>query len=116
MSRPHLPQVSSRYGAPMGRRSSPSLDETARTVRLFHVPLDSGGYDSGGAYWGSPNNLYFAQDRDGDIQSVRASSRLHAAMLLNIDPRAFRVRLSVPAWWRDLPAVVEYFNDWNYTP
>lgn len=111
-----LSQVSSRYGAPMGRMSASDLGSEPRSLRLFHLPLDSGGYDAGGAYWGFPNNIYCAMDREGNIQTVRASSRLHAAMELDLDPRALRVRLDVPSWWCELPAVAEYLNGWGYTP
>jgi len=42
-------------GAGMGRTSG--LPENfAGPLQLRHVPLDSGGYDPGGAYWGSPDN------------------------------------------------------------
>lgn len=108
MSRFPLSQVSSKYGAPMGRHCAADLGSEPRSLRLFQLVLDSGGYDAGGAYWGFPNDLYCAMDREGNIQTVRASSRLHAAMKLDLDPRALRVRLQVPAWWRELPAVVEY--------
>lgn len=88
--------VSDRYGAPMGRHSAPDLDTTRGTVRLFKVKLDSGGYDDGGAYWGHGGPLYCARDRHGDIQTVRADSREHAAFLLNIPAPSLRV----PFDWR----------------
>ena len=54
---PKMPDVSSRYGAPMGRDTNMTLPITEK-VTIFKVVLDSGGYDSGGAYWGTPNNVY----------------------------------------------------------
>lgn len=36
----------------MGRRSNSPGDFAAAPVRLVRVPLDSQGYDEGGAYWG----------------------------------------------------------------
>lgn len=52
MSRIGLPKVSSRYGAPMGRHSDPLHSFAGLKVSLRRVPLDGGGYDEGGAYWG----------------------------------------------------------------
>jgi hypothetical protein len=57
------PDVSSRYGAPMGRSvATPSGD--CLTVRP--VALDSGGYDAGGAYWGIGKPLYYVADEHGN--------------------------------------------------
>lgn len=103
MSR-QFPVVSSRYGAPMGRHSAPDLDTTRGTVRLFRVRLDAGGYDDGGAYWGHGGAIYCARDRDGDIQTVRATSRSHAAFLLDIPAPSLRVPFDwrrMVARWRD---------------
>jgi len=76
VSTPHLPTidaVAARYGAPMGRsewRGSP-----AAPVRLFHVPIDAGGYDPGGAYWGPGLRLYCATDALDFRVFVRARDR-----------------------------------------
>jgi hypothetical protein len=57
-----LSNVSSRYGAPMGRRdlTPPIREEGFDRVRLHlrRVYIDSGGYDNGGAYWGFGVPLY----------------------------------------------------------
>lgn len=57
-----LSDVSSRYGAPMGRRdyTPPVREEGLDRVRLSlrRVYIDSGGYDNGGAYWGFGAPLY----------------------------------------------------------
>jgi len=67
--------VSSKYGAPMGRGRSTLSEHTTARLRLEHVPLNSGGYDPGGAYWGGGQPLYLASDDDGNQTYLRASSR-----------------------------------------
>jgi hypothetical protein len=57
------PDVSSRYGAPMGRRDD-QIDWGKR-LYLRRVPIDSGGYDPGGAYWGLGRPLYALGDGEG---------------------------------------------------
>lgn len=84
--------VASRYGAPMGRRESP-LSDAPRSVRLFRVRLDAGGYDDGGAYWGhSRDALYCAECDAGGRQFVRANSRLEACIALNIRADNMKVK------------------------
>jgi hypothetical protein len=65
----NLPNVSSRYGAPMGRASLIPSKEVAETMRvsLRRVRINGGGYDDGGAYWGHGQPLYWAGDDDGII-------------------------------------------------
>lgn len=101
-----LPEVSTKYGAPMGRpNAAPAnwqADPEPRSLRLAKIPLDSGGYDSGGAYWGhSPSHgagrgqqLYCLATRDGEpLAFVRASRRLTAAMALGVPQYALAQRL-----------------------
>lgn len=79
--------VSCRYGAPMGRPSW-GYPENApdRGIHLFHVPLDSGGYDSGGAYWGTgQQRLYCAYAHEDYCDFVRADTREAAAKALELD-------------------------------
>lgn len=45
-------QVDCSRGAPMGRTEHHITNAGPVTLRLVKLPLDSGGYDSGGAYWG----------------------------------------------------------------
>ena len=81
------------YGASMGRRQYgvPLEDERCR---LHRVPLDRGGYDPGGAYWGSGEPLWRLQGEDCEA-FVRAASRFEA--LLKLQRRfGFPVRLAVP--------------------
>ena len=82
------PEVNAKYGAPMGRPSSKSytdkqgrtfeitVNEDARPFRLVRCPLDSGGYDRGGAYWGLGESLYFYEGPLSDISGyVRGRTR-----------------------------------------
>ena len=75
-----LHDVSSRYGAPMGRANShpgnAPQDLAAPKFSLQRIPLDSGGYDRGGAYWGHPSDLYWAGSDCGEVSIfLRANSR-----------------------------------------
>ena len=85
----------SKYGASMGRNNYGRLD-VARMVRVFRVGLDRGGYDNGGAYWGTGLPVYcaLALDMSKDIcrpatdalNFVRANSRREAIELLDLKP------------------------------
>lgn len=71
--------VSCKHGAPMGRHTGPDyLDTTAGKIYLRRVPLDNGGYDKGGAYWGHGAPLWEALDQDGNGRIFRAPSRAWA--------------------------------------
>lgn len=69
------PDVSSRYGAPMGRISG-NLDHSDYSLwRAKAVPLNGGGYDRGGAYWGlraRGERLFAVQDGMGNVAFVDA--------------------------------------------
>jgi len=81
-----FPKVSCKYGAPMGRMSLPipydadgnrvkSSDPRDVGKRVYRriVPIDSGGYDRGGAYWGLGKPLYCEFTADGEyVQYYRA--------------------------------------------
>lgn len=78
-----LPKMNCQYGAPMGRADKPNmwtkpgpmLDESVK-FSLRRVRLNSGGYDSGGAYWGIGKPLYWASNADGTAEMFfRASTR-----------------------------------------
>lgn len=59
----------------MGRSSHGSAAEV-RKPRARRVRLDSGGYDNGGAYWGTGEPLYQVYDADGEFTTfVRAHTR-----------------------------------------
>jgi hypothetical protein len=87
-----LSNVSAKYGAPMGRRSSQGDPDAPYKVRLSRVYLDSGGYDSGGAYWGCGAPLYQAlgevpDDPEGFAQVeqyTRADNREHAKRIIRM--------------------------------
>ena len=75
MPKPFEINVSSKYGAPMGRHSHTfgSFDK-GRKLHLQRVPLIDGAYDKGGAYWGAPDDLWCAWD-DAVTFYLRAGSR-----------------------------------------
>jgi len=91
MTRPTLPDVSSRFGAPMGRRScDQDPEDPTRRVYLYRLRFQDGGYDEGGAYWGSPANVYRAVSECGNLELyVRASSRADAMRAVRKSSRAF---------------------------
>lgn len=68
----------------------PADIETAGKLRLRRVPINAGGYDSGGAYWGNGQPLFCA---DGETATewfdlyVRANNREHAK---------HKVRIQIP--------------------
>lgn len=81
------PKVNSQYGAPMGRRDNgaPAHVDGER-LYLRHVPLDSGGYDSGGAYWGIGQRLYAWSNAEGDRSGYfRARDRDAAKVYIRED-------------------------------
>lgn len=102
MPRFNPPEVSSKYGAPMGRANHNSytdrkgrtwdltVNEHAGPFRLVRVAVDNGGYDSGGAYWGLGEPLYYFEGPLTDINGyVRAKSReLAKAAVRDIHPKA----------------------------
>ncbi len=71
-----LTDVSSPYGAPMGRRAT--LTNLGAKVRLFRVRFVDGDYDSGGAYWGGGGGPLYACIGDDFEAYRRAGSREHA--------------------------------------
>ena len=88
-TRPYpISNVSSSYGAPMGRRND-TLNNVTGKLHLQYVPFVDGCYDQGGAYWGSPANLYVAWGHDEDEHLVeyyvRASSREKAKAIISDD-------------------------------
>jgi hypothetical protein len=82
-----IQRVDCRLGAPMGRggytRAAQPLPVGAR-FNLRRVYLNSGGYDTGGAYWGCGVPLYWAgaenpADPEGDVSMFfRAGTRAAA--------------------------------------
>ena len=70
-----LSNVSSRYGAPMGRQTIDNNPEAK--VCVFHVRMYDYCYDKGGAYWGMGTPLYAAIG-DGFQTFTRAENRTDA--------------------------------------
>lgn len=73
---PTLDEVSSTYGAPMGRPCW--IGNPVNRCHLFRVKLDSGGYDQGGAYWGAGQPLWCLTDGTEFRWFCRAPTRREA--------------------------------------
>lgn len=76
-----FPDVSSRYGSPMGRRGDNPAN--LQGLRRLHARRQGGGdgYDRGGAYWGAPSNVWGVWgwiDGQACVTYVRAGSRAEA--------------------------------------
>jgi hypothetical protein len=76
-----FPHVSGKHGAPMGRTGDNPAN--LQDVKRLHARRQGGGngYDKGGAYWGSPSNVWGVWAHlDGEIVCtyVRANSRIAA--------------------------------------
>lgn len=73
--RPFAP-VSGKYGAPMGRPSDPPSAFDGATVLYARHQGGGDGYDSGGAYWGTPGNVWCVWTCGGEaVTYVRARSK-----------------------------------------
>lgn len=82
---PFYDNVSSKYGAPMGRHSSSTL---TGKCKLQRVPFVDGDYDPGGAYWGGGRDtppLFCAWDAGGEVIYLRAATRDAAKVALAAD-------------------------------
>lgn len=94
MRYPTIGKVGSERGAPMGRGAWGATPANG-SVRVFLVPLDSGGYDPGGAYWGHANDgtsLYCATDGKDYRDFARAASREEAIAKMKIDAAKLKRR------------------------
>jgi len=58
-----ITKVNTKYGAPMGRNNV-FKNKESKTVFDSAIPLDSGGYDKGGAYWGYGPQLRVRYTKD----------------------------------------------------
>ena len=113
-----LPNAAGPYGASLGRAGRPPHpgdDEPARFY-LRRVRLDSGGYDSGGAYWGHAEPLWRFESVTGEYSDhLRAGSRRAAqAAIRRLMPNAavafFGPDPDRPAW---IVAALPYRLDSN---
>lgn len=85
MATKQFEDVDCQYGAPMGRAEWPTKPKERKSVCLFRVNLDCGGYDDGGAYFGLPQrNLWCATDNANYREFVRAPTRKQAAKQLKL--------------------------------
>lgn len=80
MSANKLPNVSSRFGAPMGRSGNITDPDFPVKFRMTNMPFVDYDYDEGGAYWGyvSGTRMYWVRGDGEDEQQemfVRATSR-----------------------------------------
>lgn len=74
--RADLKPVNCKYGAPLGRPCTGNFDPDAGRINLQCIPLDRGGYDRGGVYWGIGQPLYWAYQYATDAQEFfRATNR-----------------------------------------
>jgi len=83
-----FPEVSSRYGAPMGRRGDNPAN--LQNAKRLHARRQGGsdGYDKGGAYWGTPSNVWGVWgwiDGQACVVYVRANSRKAAIDMVRAD-------------------------------
>jgi len=64
-----LPDVSNKYGAPMGRQDSINDPEAAVEFEIQRLRMVDGDYDEGGAYWGSAEgeHIYRAEGESGEF-------------------------------------------------
>jgi hypothetical protein len=73
-----FPKVNSQYGSPMGRHGGNPAN--LQGLKRLHARHQGGGdgYDRGGAYWGTPGNVWAVWARVDDeviTAYVRAASR-----------------------------------------
>ena len=76
-----FPKLSCTYGAPMGRHGDNPAN--LQDLKRLHARRQGGGggYDRGGAYWGSPSNVWGVWgwvDGEALVTYVRAWSREEA--------------------------------------
>ncbi len=89
-----LTEVSSKYGAPMGRETI--VDDPEATVTLFRVRMVDGDYDAGGAYWGGGPDVepLYGAIGEGFQFFFRASSLSEAKTVLQDDYPNLKIELT----------------------
>ncbi len=79
---PYNVNVSSKYGAPMGREST-KPENLVGPVVVRRVPMVDVDYDKGGAYWGCGREpLWCAWDKEGNVTYFRAPNLTEAMKIL----------------------------------
>ena len=78
--KPFERNVSSKYGAPMGRHSDNPANFDGIKVHLCRIPMVDGDYDAGGAYWGGSNPPMWCawSDEEDLVFYTRAKNREEA--------------------------------------
>lgn len=100
-----LSRVDCSRGAPMGRASKDIANAGPVKLHLEEVKLDSGGYDSGGAYWG----IRFPIRVTMDITPPGAQGR--ALHTYTATPRLYRYYWSGNITSPGKPLIIEGFLD-----
>lgn len=119
MKIPDLSILSCSRGAPMGRHNQMQLDPDGVTkMHLHRLPFTDGCYDCGGAYWGSPADLWrVVTDEDDEAYHegfIRAPSREKAVEILKelyedtleVLPTCFHLQTALDSYISDL------YDDW----
>lgn len=91
MKPPFTEKVNCTYGAPMGRPEYLPRHYNGERLHLRRVPLNSGGYDPGGAYWGTGLPLYCAYGHTDCETGEPVELYMRA---LDRDDAAYRVALA----------------------
>lgn len=101
MRAPFYENVSSKYGAPMGRRSDLLQNfDYANRLHMRRVPMVDGDYDPGGAYWGGGrgvDTLWCVWDDEGNVHYSRGSA---ASVQAKFDRVAKDEGFSGAKWYR----------------
>ena|SRR5579864_7478042 len=86
---PYNVRLSGRYGAPLGRSGAGAGHDGYQPMTLRRVPIDGGGYDGGGAYWGRrPRGVMLFCAWSADRSAIRwidAASYLFAEAAVRAD-------------------------------
>jgi len=78
-----LPNVSSTFGAPMGRQDSPGDTSQPVAFTLIQLQWEDGDYDTGGAYWGGGEGQHIfhalAEQEDEQVELFRRAASFSEA-------------------------------------
>jgi hypothetical protein len=85
-----LSDVDCKHGAPMGRVERRDGDTT---LSATFIPTNSGGYDEGGAYWGTGEPLWMLESQDGGTTLYRRS-KTFANLIRHMASEGFAVTLA----------------------
>lgn len=93
-------------GAALGRPAITQSAEAAPKLYISRQRLDKGGYDRLSTYWGTPDDLYWVHDAEGEVDfCVRGDSRYEAQQAaLKVQPKATFIRPAAAPYVRDVLA------------